>query len=92
VGYYRRFVKDFGKIAKPLTDLLKKDGFLWSEDATAAFLHLKQALVTAPVLCLPDFTKKFVVETDASGTGIGTVLMQDQHPVAYISKSLGPKQ
>ncbi|CAJ2638126.1 unnamed protein product [Trifolium pratense] len=91
-GYYRRFVKDFGKIAKPLTDLLKKDCFIWSENATSAFLNLKQALVTAPVLCLPDFTKKFVVETDASGTGIGAVLMQDHHPVAYISKSLGPKQ
>ncbi|MCI16915.1 Ty3/gypsy retrotransposon protein, partial [Trifolium medium] len=92
VGYYRRFVKDFGKLAKPLTDLLRKDNFVWTEEATHAFNTLKHALVTAPVLALPDFSKQFVVETDASGKGIGAVLMQDQHLIAYISKSLGPKQ
>jgi hypothetical protein len=91
-GYYRRFVKDFGKLAKPLTDLLKKDSFIWSDVATTAFLTLKDALISAPVLSLPDFSKKFIVETDASGKGIGAVLMQDHHPIAYISKSLGPKQ
>ncbi|GAU32562.1 hypothetical protein TSUD_218200 [Trifolium subterraneum] len=91
-GYYRRFVKDFGKIAKPLTDLLKKDNFVWNEEEISAFSSLKQTLITAPVLTLPDFNKKFVVETDASGKGIGAVLMQDHHPIAYISKSLGPMQ
>lgn len=91
-GYYRRFVKDFGKIAKPLNDMLKKDCFSWSDDSVSAFLTLKHALVSAPVLALPDFSKPFVVETDASGKGIGVVLMQEQHPIAYISKSLGPKQ
>ncbi|GAU25035.1 hypothetical protein TSUD_155090 [Trifolium subterraneum] len=90
-GYYRRFVKNFGKIAQPLTDMLKRDNFHWNDSSKFAFETLKQALASAPVLALPDFTKKFVVETDASGTGIGAVLMQEKHPIAYISKSLGPK-
>ncbi|MCH81746.1 Ty-3/gypsy retroelement polyprotein [Trifolium medium] len=91
-GYYRRFVKDFGKIAKPLTDMLRKDCFIWSDQSTKAFEALKQALVSSPVLSLPDFTQQFIVETDASGKGIGAVLMQNRHPIAYISKSLGPRQ
>jgi hypothetical protein len=52
---------------------------------------LKQALLTAPVLALPNFARPFVVETDASDRGIGAVLMQDQHPLAYLSRALGPK-
>ncbi|XP_019423057.1 PREDICTED: uncharacterized protein LOC109332530 [Lupinus angustifolius] len=91
-GYYRRFVKNFGKIDKPLTDFLRKDGFIWSPTASIAFQELKTALTTTPVLVLPNFTKTFIVEADASGTGIGVVLMQKKHPVAYINKALGPKQ
>jgi hypothetical protein len=91
-GYYRRFVKDFGKIAQPLTDLLKRDNFHWNQMSTNAFEALKHALTSAPVLQLPDFSKTFIVETDASGCGLGAVLMQDKHPIAYISKSLGPRQ
>lgn len=72
--------------------MLKKDSFLWSEESTTAFTALKQALVTSSVLKLPDFSKKFTIETYASGRGIGAVLMQENHPIAYISKSLGPKQ
>lgn len=91
-GYYRKFVRNFGVLSKPLTDLLKKGAvFVWTPTTDAAFCALKTALVQAPVLALPDFSKKIVVETDASATGIGAVLMQDFHPIAYLSKALAPK-
>jgi hypothetical protein len=85
-------VKNFGQISKPLTDLLKKDSvFKWTAETESAFRQLQQALVTAPVLAIPDFAKPFVVETDASNGGIGAVLSQDGHPIAYLSRALGPK-
>jgi len=91
-GYYKKFVKNYGAISKPLTQLLKKDAFAWKEDATRAFRNLKQAMTQPPVLSLPDLNKSFMVETDASGSGIGAVLMQEGHPISFISKSLGPQQ
>ena len=91
-GYYRKFVRNFGVLSKPLTDLLRKGVvFVWTPTANEAFCALKQALIVAPVLALPDFAKQFIVETDASATGISAVLMQEFHPIAYLSKALAPK-
>lgn len=79
-------------ISKPLTQLLKKNThFVWTQDHDHAFRTLKTALSSAPVLQLPDFSSPFAIETDASGSGIGAVLSQNSHPLAFVSKALGPK-
>lgn len=87
-GYYRRFIKNYAMISQPLTDLLKKNGFMWNDRAQKSFELLKQAMIQAPVLALPNFEEEFVVETDASGIGVGAVLQQGGHPIAYLSKAL----
>ena len=92
-GYYRKFIKDFSKIAKPLTKLTKKgEKFIWTVEQQNAFETLKEKLITAPVLSYPDFEKKFLVTTDASDYAIGAVLSQgpvgSDQPIAYASRIL----
>ena len=70
-GYYRKFIQDYGTIARPLTQILKKGQFGWSEEATTTFQRPKQAMITTPVLRLPNFEQPFIVECDACGTALG---------------------
>jgi len=92
-GYYRRFIPDFSKIAKPMTELLKKGiKFVWDERCEKAFHTLRELLTKAPVLAQPDNAKPFDVYCDASGTGLGCVLMQDNRVIAYASRSLRPHE
>jgi len=71
-----------------LTELLKKYAFLWTDSATTTFVVLKHAITSSPILAIPNFKEPFVLETDASGSGVGAVLSQDNHLVAYFSKKL----
>ncbi|WVZ80399.1 LOW QUALITY PROTEIN: hypothetical protein U9M48_027873 [Paspalum notatum var. saurae] len=88
-GYYRRFIKDFSKTAKPMTSLTKKNAkYLWSSNCEEAFQTLKKPLTSAPVLAQPDVTKPFDVYCDASGNGPGCVLMREGRVIAYASRQL----
>ncbi|CAK9811734.1 Retrovirus-related Pol polyprotein from transposon 297 [Anthophora quadrimaculata] len=92
-GYYRRFIPKFSHIAKPLTALLKKDAkFEWKAEQERAFNTLREMLCSEPILQYPDFTKPFIVTTDASGYAVGAVLSQGKIgkdlPIAYASRLL----
>ncbi|GJQ98810.1 reverse transcriptase [Tanacetum coccineum] len=90
-GYYIRFIKGFATISHPLTSLLKKNAFKWSNSAQKAFEKQKHATIQTPVLALSNFDDVFVVETDASRVGLAAVLQQGGHPISYLSKTLAPK-
>ena len=93
-NYYRRFIEKFSFIAKPLFDLLRKEnkGINWTKIEQEAFDKLKDALCKAPVLQYPDFNKKFIITTDASGYGVGAILSQgeigEDRPIAFASRVL----
>lgn len=93
-NYFRRFMMGYSTLAAPLTNLTKLDSDIsaWNEACDISFQGIKEALCNAPTLALPDFTKPFEVVADASIVGIGAVLMQESHPVAYLSKKLSPAE
>lgn len=93
VGYYRKFIKDFSKIAQPLNDLLKKDvPFEWTQKQENSFQTLKSKLTTAPLLQYPNFNEEFVITTDASNVACGAILSQGKigqdKPISYASRTL----
>lgn len=91
IGYYPRFITDYGFISRPLTKMLKKDAFKWAEEVEKSVHQLKETMRKAPVLALRDFTLQFVAECDASGTGTGAALMQNKRPIVNIYTSLKGK-
>ena len=97
-GYYRRFIQDYATIVEPLTELTKKNSpeqIHWDDKAELAFQRLKQMLVSAPLMQNPDFTRTFILQTNASEGGVGAVLSQreeeDRH-IAYFSRKLLPRE
>ena len=96
-SFYRKFIRWFSEIAAPLTDLTKKNKpWVWGDQEEKAFNGLKRAMVTAPVLQLPDFEREFTVTTDASRVSVGAILQQDfgsgLQPICYESKKLNPTE
>jgi hypothetical protein len=90
-GYYHKFIAGYGAMAGLLKALLKtEDAFWWSEQTEDAFLQLKQALVTSPLLQLPDFSKPFIIDCDASGTDFSAVLNQGDGAIAFFSRAIAP--
>ena len=97
-NFYRRFIRDYSKIVRPLTELTKKDQpFLWTSDCQKAFDTLKKRFTEEPILQIPDPEKPFQIECDASKVATGAVLRQQGedglwHPCAYLSKSFTPAE
>ena len=99
-GYYRKFIPQFSEVASPLSDLTKKGrplDVIWTPDCENAFILLKKALCSEPILRSPNFERSFILQTDASNKGIGAVLSQrgeddEEHPVLYVSHKLLPRE
>lgn len=89
-GFYRQFIRGYTTLEASLTKLLSHGQFQWSPEANDAFQKLKDTITTSPVITLPNFKALFVVETDASGTGMGAVLSQGGHPIAFFNKQFCP--
>ncbi|XP_022866215.1 uncharacterized protein LOC111386019, partial [Olea europaea var. sylvestris] len=88
-GYYRRFIEGFSKIASPMTQLTRKGTeFVWSKKCEQSFQELKDKLISAPVLTIPDDSEGFVIYSDASKLGLGYILMQHGEVIAYASRQL----
>jgi len=98
IGYYRKFIKDFAKLAHPLFNLLKKDvKFVWNNLTEERFNLLKKKLISSPILKYPDYDKGFIIRTDASLEGVGGILLQKndqnvEHPIHYVSRSLNESE
>jgi len=88
-SFYRRFVPNFSTLASPLNEHVKKVvSFNWGEKQEFAFQQLKEKLTNAPILALLNFSKTFELECDASGVGIGVMLLQGGHPIAYFTEKI----
>lgn len=96
-NYYRRYIRNYAKIARPLYNLCRKDQpYIWSEDCSIALDTLKTALMSSPVLIFPDFGNSFIITTDASNYAVGAILSQGElprdRPIQYFSKTLNEAQ
>jgi hypothetical protein len=89
---YRWFVRGFSQLGASLTDLTKKGAFQWTDESQQTFEKMKEVTSTCLVLALPDFSRSFVLECDASGVGIGAVLMQGGHPIVCESRKLNESE
>jgi hypothetical protein len=87
-GYYRKFVQNYGVLAKPLTQLLQKKSFIWTQSAKQAMDNFKTTISSTTVLALPYFEKQFSIEINACDRGVGVVLSQEGHHIAFFSKAL----